>query len=362
IRASEHAEPFFSWLLVNDAAMEEFLLTLKPGDDETKVVELLAKAWYVDPTLGEKYYNLALACAVVFDREVRVQHPVGEDRYSESHAIDGLARYRWYVEKNEKGKLAAPVHRSSARDLVWVVCAPISDSELDWAISKMSMSRGKWGNAYGMIEYLMERAVEGLNPYKEYTFAEILKEGGICGDQSYFCVNTARAHGIPGVILAGETDLGGHAWAALKVKPDEWDTHIGRIGGVSNGEGAHPQTGGTITEQEIWQWNDKAQKSPVITRNVFRHLWLARFFEDRKEDALAEEAVTLANTIGPAFTETWHALHDVLAAKTRAAENPGAKELLEAWAGFVADMRSEFRENPRMAALASKAESEFIFP
>lgn len=362
IRSSEYAEPLLSWLLVNDAAMEEVLLTVKPGDDTAKVIDLLSKAWYVDPVVAEKYFNLALACAVVFDREVRIQHPVGEDRYAESQAIDGLGRYRWYVDKNEKGRLAAPVHRSTARDLVWVVCAPVSDSELEWAVARMSLNRSKWGNAYGMIEYLMERAVKGLNPYKEYTFSEILKEGGICGDQSYFCVNTARANGIPAVILAGETDLGGHAWAALKVKSDEWDTHIGRIGGVSNGEGSHPQLGGRITEQEIWLWNDRSQQSPVATRNVFRHLWLARFLEKQDRLPLAEEAVILANTLGPAFTETWQALHDVLATKTRAAENPGARDILQAWAGFVADMRSEFRDNPRMAALAAKAESEYIFP
>ncbi len=362
IRSSEYAEPLLSWLLVNDAAMEETLLVVKPGDDTAKVIDLLSKAWYIDPTVGEKYFNLALACAVVFDRDVRIQHPVGEDRYAESKTIDGLGRYRWYVDKNEKGKLAAPVHRSSARDLVWVVCAPVSESELEWAVARVSLNRSKWGNAYGMIEYLMERAVKGLNPYKEYTFAEILKEGGICGDQSYFCVNTARANGIPGVILAGETDLGGHAWAALKVKRDEWNTHIGRIGGVSNGEGSHPQLGGRITEQEIWLWNDRSQQSPVATRNVFRHLWLARFLEKQDRLPLAEEAVVLANTLGPAFTETWQALHDVLAAKTRAAENPGARDILQAWAGFVADMRSEFRDNPRMAALAAKAESEYIFP
>src|SRR5690606_15177949 len=105
-----------------------------------------------------------------------------------------------------------------------------------------------------------------------------LKEGGICGDQSYFCVNTARAQGIPAIVLAGETDLGGHAWAAVKVSPDEWNTNVGRIGGVSKGEGGNPQIGGSISEQEIWLWNDRAHQSELSTLSVFRHLWLSDLY------------------------------------------------------------------------------------
>ncbi|MGA0846674.1 MAG: hypothetical protein ACO3RV_09050, partial [Luteolibacter sp.] len=157
--------------------------------------------------------------------------------------------------------LAAPVHRSTARDLVWVVCAPVSTSELDWAIGKLHMHRKRWGETYGMIEYLMARAVEGVNPYEEYSFAEILKHGGICGDQTYFCVNTARAQGIPAMGLSGETSMGGHAWAAVKVDDREWDTSIGRIGGVSKGQASNPQIDSSITEQEVILWNDRAHQS-----------------------------------------------------------------------------------------------------
>lgn len=355
---------FFSWLMERDEVMEEILLTVKPSDDDLpKVAKLLFDAWYVTgEEQREKYINLAIACAVVFDRELKIQAPTQKDEYSGSTTIDPLARYRWYIEKNEKGKLTAPVHHSSARDLVWVVCAPVSNDELDWAIDKMHLSRGKWGNAYGMIEYLMERAVNGLNPYEEYTFAEILKEGGICGDQSYFCVNTARAHGIPAMVLSGETDLGGHAWAGVKVKADEWSTMVGRIGGASNGEAGNPQTGGRLSEQEVWLWNERAQQSRLVTVAVFRHLWLADLLEAIGEKETAEDAIRLATNAGRAFSETWARLHDLLVEKTKAAEDPGADEIVKDWIAFVSEMRGQFKENPRMAALAAKAESEFIFP
>ena len=271
-------------------------------------------------------------------------------------------RYLWYVEKNEKGKLAAPVHHSSARDLVWVVCAPVTTSELEWAIDKMHLRRGKWGNAYGMVEYLMERAVEGLNPYKEYSFAEILKEGGICGDQSYFCVNTARAHGIPAMVLSGETDLGGHAWAGLKTDSREWTTGVGRIGGVSKGQAGNPQIGGRISEQEILLWNDRNHQSPGVTLSVWRHLWLADFFSAMKSAGENAEAIRLANSLGHSFTETWKALYAVLERQTELVGEPAAPNNLEEWEDFAKDMRREFKDNPRMAQLAAEAELEYIFP
>jgi hypothetical protein len=247
-----HGRELFSWLMGENTAMEEILLTLKPADDPAKVAALMADAWAADREQAEKYFNLALACAVVFDRdEVKVE-AMDEDQYGDGAGlIAPLPRYSWYIEKNEKGKLATSIHKLSARDLVWVVCAPVAPGELEWAVDKMSLSRKNWGDAYGMVEYLMERAVKGLNPYKEYTFAEILKEGGICGDQSYFCVNTARALGIPAMTIAGETDLGGHAWAAVKVSDDTWNTQIGRIGGAANGTAGNPQVGGATSEQEV---------------------------------------------------------------------------------------------------------------
>lgn len=355
---------FFTWLLERNEIMEEILLTINPQKDELpQVTKLLFDAWQATAeTHREKYINLAIACAVVFDRDQAITTPSEDEKYGESTTIKPLARYRWYMEKNEAGKLTAPVHHSSARDLVWVVCAPVSTKELDWAIAKMNISRRNWGNAYGMIEYLMERAVNGLNPYKEYTFAEILKEGGICGDQSYFCVNTARAHGIPAMVLSGETDLGGHAWAGVKVKDDEWSTMVGRIGGAANGKAGNPQTGGDLSEQEVWLWNDRTQQSRPTTITVFRHLWLADFFDTIGDAKASEETIRLSLTPGRMFSETWSRLHDILVKKTAATADPSKPEILNEWIEFVDTMRDQFKENPRMAALAADAESKYIFP
>ena len=350
-----------TWLCYNTSAMEEFMLTVKPEDDGAKMLKFLMDAWPHTAGKREKYFPLALACAVVFDHVVAIPNPVGGSAAGNA-VVEPINRYLWFIGKNEKGLLAAPVHHSSASDLVWVVCAPVSTSELEWSLDKMHLSRQHWGNAYGMIEYLMERAVKGLNPYKEYTFAEILKEGGICGDQSYFTVNTARAQGIPAMTLGGETDLGGHAWVGLKIKPDEWTTGIGRIGGVSKGETDNPQTGRTISEQEIQLWGDRFHQSPITRITVARHLWLAGYFEATGKTATHAEAVQLANQLGQSFTETWATLYGLLQKQMKLTGEPAKPNNLEAWKAFAQAMRREFKDNPRMAQLAADAESTYIFP
>jgi hypothetical protein len=352
----------FLWLLDQPAAMDEFLATILPQDDAGKALQFLMDAWSVNEEKFEKYFSLATACAVVFDRNIPIPNPLGESEYGAETNVDPLKRYLWFIEKNEAGKLVAPVHRSHARDLVWVVCAPVATSELEWAISRVNHSRRNWGNAYGSVRYLMERAVEGFNPYEEYSFKEILRHGGICGDQSYFCVNTARANGIPAMILTGETDLGGHAWAGLKNQPDEWTTTTGRIGGVSKGQADHPQTGSTITEQEILHWNDRHLRSPSTSLTVRRHLRLADFFANANRDETADEIIRLAHQLGRTFPETWRALYALLERETSLTGDPPAPSNLEDWKSFATAMRREFKDNPRMAALAADAEMEYIFP
>jgi len=353
---------FLKWLLTHNEAMEEFLLTIHPADNPERVLKFLMDAWSLSESQFEKYYPLALACAVVFDETMTIPNPVGKVEYGVEAVVDPLQRYRWYIEKNEAGKLAAPVHHSSARDLVWVVSAPVTTSELEWSLDKMHHRRKNWGNAYDEVEYLMERAVEGLNPYREYSFAEILKEGGICGDRSYFCAYTACAQGIPAMILGGETDLGGHAWVGMKIDSDEWTTGIGRVGGVSKGQAENPQTRGMITEQDILQWNDRYHTSPATTLSVWRHLWLADYFAVGGNDAEQAATVRLANQLGPSFTATWNALYAVLESQMRLTGDPAKPNNLEEWQAFAKDMRREFKDNPRMAELAANAEIEYIFP
>ena len=354
------------WILTSDEVMEEILLTLRPDDDPKSLLTMLHSAWQEGNGVAQKYYALAIACGVVFDRPILLEHQETKEA-SESDEpadleIDAMSRFRWYVGKNEAGKLVAPVDRSPALDLVWVVCAPVPVSELEWAIKKLNFSRRGWGGAYSKVEYLMERAVNGENPYDEYTFAEILDKGGVCGDQAWFCANTARANGIPAAILAGETGSGGHAWCALKTQPDEWDTGVGRIGGASVGRTTDPRNGEPITEQHFWLWNerDHQRRSTVLT--VYSQLWLAKLLATLGRTEAHAEVVRQTNRSGEKFPDTWTALYDLMTAESAQAADRSVAEVLDGWKKFVADLRRVFREHPRMADLADRAENEHVFP
>ena len=357
-----YSTDMFLWLLHDNKAMEELLVTLDPKDDSGKVLKFLVDAWPINEKNYAKYFSLAVACAVVFDKPLTIPHPLGNGKYGVGQTVDPLKRYMWYVEKDGKGKLAAPVHRSSARDLIWVVCAPVATSELEWSLDHMQLRRKSWGTAYGMVKYLMERAVNGLDPYKEYSFAEILKRGGICGDQSYFCVNTARAQGIPAMTIGGETNLGAHAWAGVKIDDKQWITSVGRIAGASKGQADNPQTGTSITEQEIQLWNDRDHRSPVVSLTVSRHLWLADFFAATNNPTDQAATVHLANSLGRSFVETWRALYSLLERQTQLTGQPAVPNNLAEWKNFAKDMRREFKNNPRIAGMADTAENEHVFP
>jgi len=363
------------WLMTNDEALEEVILTLHKNDEPEDVFRFLANVWVnkkikyeedvLNNTKGEeneklvhKYFNLALACAVVFDQPVSLKNPTSDSGY-----VDGYFRYHWYRAKNEKGLLEGDIHRETAKDLTFVVCSPVSTIELEWALKKYRNARRKnFGKAFSDVEYLMERAVEGLNPYAEYTLPEILKEGGICGDQTYFCVNTARAAGIPAFGLSGITNSGGHAWAAVKLEDDEWSTKTGRIGGVSKGKGRNPQTGNSITEQEVWMWSEREHASRDNVVKVFRNIWLADFYDAIEKTEEKNEATYLALDMGEAFPSLWKKVYQVMLTKEELTANPALPDTLDTWKKFVKEMKHQFRENPRMAALTEVIEDKHIFP
>ncbi len=369
------AAEMMKWLLTHDQALEEVILTLHKKDKPDLVFEFLSKVWtnkpfvYQEKPLNKgdandlekiipKYFNLALACAVVFDEQIDYKNP-----NTDGSNIDGMLRYHWYRSKNEGGLLEGDIHNASAKDLTFVVCSPVSTEELEWALSEYRSKRRKsMGQPFSDIKYLMERAVEGLDPYEEYTLPEILKEGGICGDQTYFCVNTARAAGIPAFGLSGLTDSGGHAWACVKLDKDEWSTETGRIAGVSEGKGDDLQTGESISEQAVWHWSEPKVASRTNTIEVFRHLWLADYFTESYHTQEVSPAINVAHSTGQMFPLTWQYAYQQMLSQGELIATPELPATLTIWKDFVKNLKHEFRKNPRIGSLAAVIEDKHIFP
>ncbi len=341
---------FAQWLFATPDAMESLLLSIEPEDDAAQALHVWALLAAEDPEARTKYRELALACALVFDK------PFTPDWNGERLQIPAGQRYDFYKQHNEKGDLATHIHRLPAADLVYVVCAPVPVSELDWALKKMHLKQKNWGTAYEMVKYDMEKAVTGKmkKPYESYTFAEILDKGGICGDRAYFAVNTARAAGIPAVVLGGDGKRGPHAWIGYESDEGEWAFN-GRMDGYAAGHGSDAQTGTGVSEQEFVRRGDKRESSATALLKAHRFIWLAALHSTLKDSPAADTAVTCALQASPHLPAAWDAKIDLW--RTARKDAP-----VEQWRDLVADIKRAFANDAAQLATAKNLEETYIFP
>lgn len=335
---------FYFWLLEkNPAALADFLLSAESSIDLPRVLKGWSSIWSAEekPELRDKYAALALACAMVFP----------EDDYGNPDSRANT-RYRLFRDNSEKGRLTGRIHRMKSTDLVWVVDVPVPDSEIEWALKKMNLPQKRWGEAYGMIEYLMERAVNGLNPYDEYTFEQILEHGGICGDQSYFSANTAKCHGIPAAIVSGDGDRGPHAWIVYMPDEDSW-AEAGNLG-YTTGTTNHPVTGERMHQSMLTMTTDRGTRSERLEKTIV-YLRFMKLFLGLGQSAIAEEALDLALRNTPEHPMPWKA-----AIVYR--EDVRSKTTLEQWEELAATIRRRFKDRPDFLELAEGIEDDHIFP
>lgn len=337
-------QAFYLWLLGgNPDALPEFLQAINGNMNLPSVLKTWSNLWTDEgkPELRDKYRALQLACAMVFP---------GDDYGSADTRASN--RYRLFRDNAEKGKLTGKIHRMKPEDLVWVVDVPVADSEIEWALDKMHLNQKNWGQAYGMIEYLMERAVNGENPYEEYTFAEILKHGGVCGDQAYFAANTAKCHGIPATIVSGDGDRGGHAWIMYMPDEDTW-AESGNIG-YTTGTTRNPATGESIHQSLLSMTTDRDTRAERLekTRVFLRFMHLFLTLDQR---AIAEEALETALRNTPEHPMPWK---EAVALR----EKDGEKTTLKQWEDLADTIRRRFKDRPDFIEMAEAIEDDHIFP
>ncbi len=337
--------PFMEWLLDTPEAMQAFAIALSPKDDTAKALGIWAALAAENPSARTDYRELAIACALVFDRTIKVDH----DRYGAK--IDPLERFSAFRENSEAGRLTGKIKQMTAADLVWVVGVPVAPKELEWAVKKADFRRKSWGQAYGSIKYDMEKAVTGKSPYDEYTFAEIQKKGGICGDQAYFSAWTACAHGIPAAIIGGDGARGPHAWMTWQADEGEWK-FSGRFNGYPAGKTRNPQTGESISEEEFLRLSDKKASSPSLVLKARQALWLASVYAntpDRAAFFIAEAVKAAPRLTDPSAALLTHWM------------NHRSTAPVEEWTTLLRDLRKDFRDAAALMATANEAEEKFVF-
>ena len=353
----DRSRDFLNWLLVRPAVLAAFNDTIAPQDQAADALAAWRTIWFDDEAGRETFANLAIACALVFDQPVRISAnvygfgPTTESSGGPAKEVSALSRYRFYRDSAKKGALKVPLAEMTAWELVWVVDAPVPESELVWAQQHANFSRREWGKAYGHIRYRMDRATQGVNPYKAYTFAEIEKEGGICGDQAYFAAMTAKANGIPAMVIGGEGDRGGHAWIGFEVARGEWKLDVGRYGdNYAAGTTRDPQTGRTIKEHELRQLTEPARRTAGYAKSE-KLLALATLLADADQRDLATLATDTAVALAPKNFAAWTAKLDRLAA---------AKVPTADWLRESARMRTVFREYSDLVQAIDKREADYL--
>jgi tetratricopeptide (TPR) repeat protein len=340
--------PFFQKLLTDPALCESLLISLTRHDRTDAVLNTWADLWLEHEAARTTHTALALACALVFEKPSSVGW---NDQQVRLRAED---RFIWYFQQDEAGRLVGNISEMSATDLTWVVCAPVPESELEWALKKMHLRQSSWGEAYGMVEYDMDRAVKGTNQYDAYTFAEILKKGGICGDRAYFATNTARALGIPAASIAGDGARGPHAWFRWMDRDGTWRME-GRFDGYALGGTTEAQTGQGLSEDWFVQRSERKATAAQAVRQASHRLWLGRVLElagDARRAGPLYDLAAAANRELPAIAEAQ--LRHWLAYRAGAP--------VEEWRGLVSRLKKDFRENTELMTLVQRAETEMIFP
>ncbi|MFK7911437.1 MAG: hypothetical protein AB8F34_12675 [Akkermansiaceae bacterium] len=350
VKINDDMGNFYNWLLTTPQALSELLYNLTPQDDLSKALAIMQQIWKREteqPEMRTKYLNLAIACALVFDK-AKIKAKTGYEN------IEPLSRYALFKKNAEAKRLKTTLSRMDVSDLVWVVDVPVTDDEIEWAVRHANFSRRNWGRAYGHIEYLMERAVNGENPYSEYIFSEIEKHGGICGDQTYFSANTAKANGIPATGVTGSGDRGGHAWLAYKPKDDEWDTTTGRYENYSNGRSRNSQTNQSISEFEFMLMSDRKMRTSAV-QEAKTLLRFARVLISKKHAPTGiRQTLEEATGTAPLLEEAWS---DYLTFLEQVSPSPTKGE----WKKVIETIERTFKKHPTMWMTARALTQKYLW-
>ena len=187
---------------------------------------------------------------------------------------------------------------------------PAPVSELNWARSHVDGRRSEWGARYEEVQYDIIRLMRGeyVWPHRDYTLAEIRDCHGICVDQAYFAVLTARAYGIPALYFHGMGKYGGHAWFGFLKSKNEWDLEVGRYSkqGYATGYAIHPQTDQEMTDHALEYSCRRALKS-TGGRDALALVWIADLLNEEDVDEVAIHFAQQARRIDSLCEAAWDA-------------------------------------------------------
>lgn len=357
--------PFLKYLVSDENKSLQALLSCLTGIETTSEMERVLDTWEriwkeSSEEFRKKYQSLAIATAIMRPDAPGPCKLMTADESSSSYneaskpmEIDAV--YRNLVAYSEQGRLRGRIDLMTPTQLTYVVNIALPPSEMAWVQKEPKLRPLKWdtwGSAYGLVRYRMDRAAKGVNPYTDYSFEDILEQGGICMDQAYFAVNTARCAGIPAAYVTGSGKLGGHAWMIYLNSKDDW-VEAGGVG-YTSGTTRSPQTG-EVMHQSLFTMEGDRRSGGKRLLEARLILSIADTLVSLEQYDVAKDLFLRARKAAPTHPLPWRASIKFLGREEAATK-------FEEWEEMVKDIRRRFKDRPDFLTLAEEIENEYIFP
>jgi hypothetical protein len=211
----DESSAFRKWLDERPDVKEEFYLAIDPEhDDVPKTLGLFRAMYDRFPEPFEDYASLAIAVAVVWDREDGAIHGSPVDKaIAPAQTMDGLENFKYYLEGPPE--IQGPMRYLPWEFLVFVVNHRTTLPERKWAQMTYLAKRGMIGKCYGDVPYDgdMLKGEPGKLDGKLYILPNLQCFGGVCRHQADYATRVAKSLGIPAFTAGSANNLGeGHAW------------------------------------------------------------------------------------------------------------------------------------------------------
>ncbi len=314
----------FALHLVADADFSRsFFDLLSPYDYLPGVLDILERLHAASAAEFERFEQVALAIAVVFDVPPPPQWPHGQVMPVQlsCQRPDPVQAFAFWTEADRRGQTLHRLNRLDAAELKFVVDAAAPFSELVWAQQQVRFDLAGLPRAYDAVNYATERVERGMHtwPGDDYRLATILATGGICIDQAYFASEVGKARGVPTLLFRGAGLDGRHAWFGYLDAGQKWRLDVGRYEEqkLVAGLAFDPQTWGNVNDHEITFLAERFRRLPAYRQS--RAWQLLAQEQLRRGDAVAAvRSAERATHAEPRNVAAWA----VLAISERAAELP----------------------------------------
>ncbi|VGO12724.1 hypothetical protein PDESU_01278 [Pontiella desulfatans] len=305
-RKAKVAPATAQWILASGQRLHQVVDMLDPSDKAGECFRIMGLLKEHDPAGSADYFDLVLAIAVVMDQggKGRMHGQMGRDLLPVE--TDPAKVYDYFKALYSSGAAKIDYAKLGASELIFVV-VPAPMGELLWARQNVAGSLSGWDEKYSDIDYDHARLNGSRFSWDRgtYTLKAIEEQGGICVDQAYYAVLTARAHGIPAIYFHGSGKSANHAWFAYMKGQGDWLLDVGRYQGDSytTGYAIHPQTRRQMTDHDVEYTCERSLHSADATQ-ASAYVSIAEVLKGRDPDA-ALRCARLARELSKKLLRAW---------------------------------------------------------